>query len=225
MLRLIRLSFFASALVLILVSCNQDPTSVGADLIPDQDKIEFKEIDSYQTNIPQKSSYFENKMLLGAASQLLLGKNSYSESSILFRYSIFLPDSLLTRFKNGELIVSNAWMEMIPRYALGDKSANFDFSVHQIRSGWGLIKFDRDSLSQLRYDAVDVSSGLVVRDTLVKFNLKPEVVYEWLKYKVDTNATKNYGIILKPKPAAQRYLGFKAVQASSQTNETRLKIV
>ena len=226
MIKFLRFSLFALALTLIFISCNQDPTSVGSNLIPAQDKIGFKQLDSYQTNLTQRTSYFENKVKLGTANYVLLGKNSYAESSILLLYNIYLPDSLLARIKTGELIVTSATMNMIPRYTIGDKSAYFDFSVYQIRSLWSEIGFDRDSLSQLNYDANDVKSGLTTTDTTITFNLSTNVVSEWLQRKADsTSAPKNYGLFFKPKPSSQKILGFRAIEVTSATNESLLHII
>ncbi len=206
-----RIFILLAFLIISFVACNQEPTSIGSELIPNEDKITFKEFDSYKENIFQSSSAFEHKLKLGTSSKLLLGKFNNSESSILFRFSFSIPDSILNYLKTNQLIVKSASMQMIPKYTLGDKNALFDFRVHQIRSEWSLTGFDKDSIAQLKYDVNDVASSISVVDTLVKFDIKPEVVIEWLKAKLDASAPKNYGILLKPKPSTQRIIGFDAV--------------
>ena len=195
----------------LFISCNQDPTSVGSKLIPAQDQINFKQFDTYQLNTNQKSSFYSHTLKLGTASKVLLGKNNYAEADLLYQFSIYLPDSLLNYIKTNQLSVTSAWMTMKPTYKLGSTNLNFDFSAYQIRSTWNVIGFDKDSLKSLMYDNSNVLNSLSVTDTLVKFNLQPSVVQEWLKWKADsTSAPKNFGLIFKPNSSCQRFLGFDA---------------
>jgi hypothetical protein len=213
-------------LTALFISCNQDPTSVGSNLISEQDKFTFQQLNSDESNLFQKSSYFENKPKLGSSEYLLLGKTPYSESSILFRYQIYLPDTTLTRISNNEVILKEAWMEMIPRYTIGDKASAFDFTVHQVRSAWSAPGFDRDSSKSeyLKYDPADVKSGLIVTDTTVKFNLKTDVIREWFISKINSSAPKNNGIVLKP-GSTSKMLGFLAVQLNATYYETYLHLI
>ena len=226
MIRFLRLSLFAVALTVIFISCNQDPTSVGSNLVSEQDQFTFNQLDSYQSDISQKSSWSQVTPKLGTSNYILLGKTSYAESSLLLLYDIYVPDSLLTRLKAGELLVKSASMKMIPRYTLGDKSAPFDFSIYQVRSPWTEIGFNRDSLSQLSYDQSDIKSNLTMTDTTLNFDLSTNAVKEWLMRKADsTAAPKNYGIIFKPKPSTQKILGFLGIIGTSSSNESMLNII
>lgn len=226
MIRFLLLSFFAVALTVIFISCNQDPTSVGSNLVSEQDQFTFNQLDSYESNISQKSAWSQITPKLGTSQYVLLGKTSYAESSMLLLYNIYLPDSLLARLKAGELLVKSASLKMIPKYTLGDNSASFDFSVYQIRSPWTEIGFDRDSLSQLSYDASDIKSNLTTTDTTINFNLNTNVVKEWLMRKADsTAAPKNYGLIFKPKPSTQKILGFLGIHGTAATNESILNVI
>ncbi|MFA5804241.1 MAG: hypothetical protein WC879_06325 [Melioribacteraceae bacterium] len=226
MIRFLRLAFYLFAVTILIISCSQDPTSVGSELISQNEKISFQELDSYQANILQKSANYQDKIKFGLSNVVLIGKNSYAESSILMRYRIYMPDTLLALVKSGQYIVKSATMQMIPRYLLGDKTATLDFSVYQVRSDWSPVGFDRDSIPRLAYDPIDVSSGLTVNDTLVKFNLKNDVVTQWLKYSADSNsAPKNFGLLLKPKPSTKKIVGFYSAIPSSSKNETVLSVV
>ncbi len=226
MIRFLRLSLFAVALTVIFISCNQDPTSVGSNLVSEQDQFTFNQLDSYQSDISQKSAWSQVTPKLGTSQYILLGKTSYAESSLLLLYNIYVPDSLLTRLKAGELLVKSASMKMIPRYTLGDKSAPFDFSIYQVRSPWTEIGFNRDSLSQLSYDQSDIKSNLTMTDTTLNFNLSTNAVKEWLLRKADsTAAPKNYGIIFKPKPSTQKILGFLGIIGTSSSNESILNVI
>ncbi|MCX6168088.1 MAG: hypothetical protein NTX65_02025 [Ignavibacteriales bacterium] len=226
MIRFLRLSSFAVALIVIFISCNQDPTSVGSNLVSEQDQFNFNQLDSYQSDISQKSGWSSTTTKLGTSKYVLLGKTSYAESSMLLLYDIYLPDSLLTRLKAGELVVRSASMQLRPQYTLGDSLASFDFSIYQIRSPWTEIGFDRDSLSQLNYDASDIKSNLTTTDTTLNFNLNSNAVKEWLMRKADsTAAPKNYGIIFKPKSSTQKILGFLGIQGLSTATESILNVI
>lgn len=226
MIRFFKLAFYLLAVTILIISCSQDPTSVGSELISQNEKISFLELDSYQANIIQKSSNYQSRLKYGLSNVVLIGKNSYAESSILMRYRIYLPDSLAAFVKSGNYIVKSATMQMIPRYLLGNKTAPLDFSVYQVRSDWSPVGFDRDSIPKLVYDQIDVSSGFTVNDTLVKFNLKKDVITEWFKYSADSNsAPKNFGLLLKPKPSNQKIIGFYSSEPSSSSNETILSVI
>lgn len=226
MIRFLRLSLLVVTLTLLFISCNQDPTSVGSNLLSEQDKFTFQQLNSETSDISQKSSYYEYTPKLGGSEYLLLGKTPYSESSILYRFNIYVPDTTLTRISNNEVIIQSVWMDMIPRYTIGDKVSAFDFSVHQVRSDWTAPGFDRDSSKSqyLKYDAADVKSGLAVTDTTIRFNLKPEVIREWLNRKINSSAPKNNGIILTPGNTS-KMLGFRAVEVNGTYYETYLRVI
>jgi len=220
-----RLSFILFFATLIFISCNQDPTSVGSELISQNQKIAFQEFDSYQASTLQKSNDYQAKIKFGFSNTVLLGKNSFAEASILMRYHIYMPDTLWAKVRSNEYIVKSATMQMIPRYLLGDKTAPIDFSVYQVRSNWSPGGFDRDSIPNLIYDPVDVSSGFSITDTLIKFNLDSGVVTEWLKNSADSNsAPHNFGLLLKTKPNSQKIIGFRTADVTSTSNETTLSI-
>ncbi|MFA7229301.1 MAG: hypothetical protein WC061_09720, partial [Melioribacteraceae bacterium] len=223
MIRFLYSAAAAVSLTIIFISCNQDPASVGANLISEQDKFSFQQYDSQLSDVSQSSNYFTHKPKLGISEYVLVGKTPYSESSIMFRYKIDLPDSTLTRINAGEVIIRDAWMEMIPRYTAGEKSAPFDFTVHQVTSGWTAPGFDRDSISALRYDARDIKSNFTLTDTTVSFHIDPAVVKDWLMVKYNSSL-KNNGILLKATPNTQKILGFLAVQAGSSYYDTYMRL-
>lgn len=219
-------AWFFVGLILIINGCNNDPTSVGSNLLQDANKIKLYEYNTQLENSSQKSSTFHQNVLLGISDKLILGKNSYSESYILFRFNVYLADSLINKIKDNKLQIAETWMDMKVKYSLGEKSLPFDFSVHQIRKTWSSEHFNIDSLTVLNYDANDISFSRSINDTLVKFNLQPNSVFEWLKYSVDTlSAPKNNGILLKPSFSTQRFLGFEGIQLSNNADAPTLYIV
>lgn len=211
-----KILLFLFPLIFSLYSCSDSPTSVGENLIPNDDKISFNEFDSYKEDIPQQSYSYVEKIKLGSSDRIILGKTFYGESYILLLFKPSLIDTLLTRYKNKELKIYDTWISMKPNYFLGDKSLPFNFTVHQISNKWGIAGFDRDSLKNLQIDDNDISTNKVITDTLITFKLPISVVDTWLKSSYDSTTSKNYGIILKPTSNTQRMIGFKAVYSSNE---------
>jgi hypothetical protein len=200
---------------LIFLSCSDDPSSVGIDLIPDEDKIDFKQFDTHLTPLSQESSFHEAKLKLGISSKLLLGKTSFAESQMMLRYNVSLVDSLMNYLKNGQLVIRKVWIDLYPTYLLGDKSQNFNFTVHQIRNDWSPGGFDKDSLKFLQFDQSNVSipSSFNFTDSLITVDIQPSVMQQWYKHKYDSlNTPKNFGLLFKPTSNTQKILGFNAIQ-------------
>lgn len=213
-------------IAILLTGCNSNPTSVGSELLGNEGKLNFNIYNSQQENTKRNSYTYRKNLTLGVSDKLLLGKNSYAESYILLRFSVALADSVINKLKQNKLQLVNAWMYMKVKYSLGDKFLPFDFTVHRIRKDWGSDKFNYDSLKVLAYDASDISSSKNITDSLVTFNLSTDVVFDWLKYSVDsTSAPKNYGLLFKPTPNTQRFLGFKGYRLGSDSDVPLLYIV
>lgn len=208
---LLKYIFLPALLLSLFISCNEDPTSVGSDLIPAGDKLQFKQLNSQDSPIRQTSYFFEKNINLGTSSILLLGKNSYAESVMLLRFFIPFSDSMVTYYKNNQFKIKQVWMEMVPAYKLGETTQNFSFSVHQVRSEWSSVGFTKDSLASLNYDHQDISSTKNIEDTLLTFKIDTKVIEEWLKFRADSlSAPKNFGLLFKPSDNCQRFLGFNA---------------
>jgi hypothetical protein len=216
---------FIPLLILIFSSCNDEPTSVGYNLLPEDGKIQFKQLDSKDTPISQSSSTFEAKLNLGTSPYIILGKNANLESVVLMQFSPAFADSMVIYYKSNKVKIKKAWMEMRRAYKLGDETQNFDFTLHQIRKNWTSTGFDKDSLVLLTYDSKNVASSKVLADTLLKFDIEPEVIEQWLKYRVDTlSAPKNYGLLMKPTANTQRFIGFIAFGETITSDLPTLKI-
>lgn len=230
MIKYLRLSFLFLSLIALFISCSDSPTSIGENLIPDQDKINFVQYDSFTEGIPQQSYSYQEKLKYGSSEKVLLGKSSLGESYILYKFFIYMPDSLLTKLANNELTVTSAKMEMKSTYKLGSASDPFDYSVHQIRKAWTEDGFDKDTLKTFletsQYDLADVSRNRVIaqNDSLLKFDLSTQVVTDWLKAKKDSNFTRNYGLLFKPKAGTNRFFGFDAVYTDGTSTNILLKI-
>lgn len=193
------------------LSCNEDPTSTGADLLPEDGKIQFKQFDTQVFPVNQSSATFNAEVDFDQSITLLLGKNSYAESVMLLNFSDPFTDSMVTYYKNNQFKIRKTWMEMIPVYKLGEESRTFDFNVHQIRSGWSSAGFDKDSLALLSYDASNVSFDKKITDTLITFQINNSVMDEMLKYQANSSTgSQSYGFYFKPTSNCERIIGFNS---------------
>jgi len=223
--------YYKSTLILLLAlfifaACNQDPTSVPDKLIPDEDKVEFNKFDTYELNVRQSSSYYEELENLYGADTRILGKNEYAKSSILYSWDIYLPDSIKTYINNGQATVLSSKVFMTRKYTLGDTSGFFDFSVHKITSDWSATKLHRDTLQFIKREATDIAFNKIKTDSTVSFDLNQNVVYDWLRYTSDSNSTsKNNGIYITPTNNTNYFIGFEATYSYGTYEQTEIMIV
>jgi hypothetical protein len=229
LINILRLSCTVLISTLIFISCNQPPPTASQSLIPTEDLIYATHVTSDTWNLSQSSSSFEKELKMGIADRVLLGQNAYSKTDLLFRYAVYLPDTTKSYLRNGTATITKAWMVMKPSYILGDSTKPFGFSAYQIRSPWGLLNFNRDSLSVVlnTRDQQNVISNVPsnpTRKDSIKFNIEPSVVAEWATYdSTNSNSKKNYGLIFIPTEGTDRYLGFRAVTSSTESQITYMK--
>ncbi|MFH1197342.1 MAG: hypothetical protein V1720_16710 [bacterium] len=205
--RLLLLSTLFLATISFIISCKEDPTSAGVDLIPGEDFFQNDSVDSFTDSLTQSSRTYTEKIELGASERILLGKFDNMETEMLVRYAFVLPDSLEDPLTDDSLIVRDAWIEMISTYRLGDTLSTFDFSLHDITSDWSASGFDKDSLAALQYNEINISSKSIT-DTLIKFNINPDIPFRWLKKIVDDDLADNYGLLFKPASFVNQIIGF-----------------
>ncbi len=211
-------------LIFSLASCSDSPTSIGSNLIPGDDNVQFDLLDSYKDSLSQKSSFIKDTLNLGGSSKILLGKTDFAESVMLLAYSPTVPDSILTYYKNNEVKIKEAWINMHIVYRLGDKNANYNFEVHQVRNNWNL-NFDEDSLAVLQYDNNNVGSNVIMNDTLVKVDLQTSVIDEWIQYQDSTIDIVNYGLYFAPTQDTRQILGFVGTSYVQDTTQPTIHFV
>jgi len=226
LIRLFKIFILTSALISILVSCTDDITSIGKDLLPNKDIIDILYINSEEGAFEQQSKYYTDSLSLTTSSMLLLGKHDNVESTMLMKFLIFLPDSIKDAVNDGTLQVLNSTMEIVPVYTYADKSNFFDFNVHKINSSWNSLTFDKDSLENLNYDDIDLSSNRSYTDTLISFDFDKELTQEWLNYSAaDDQANNNNGIYFNYEASSDKVVGFPAISYGEDNKLARLKIV
>ena len=224
--KLFKIFILTSALTSILVSCTDDITSIGMDLLPNKDIIDILFINSEEGAFEQQSKYYTDSLSLTTSSILLLGKHDNVESTMMMKFLIFLPDSIKDPVNDGTLQVLSSTLEIEPIYTYAEKSNYFDFNVHKINSTWNSLTFDKDSLENLNYDDIDLSSNRSYTDTLISFDFDKELTQEWLNYSAaDDQASNNNGIYFNYEASSDKIVGFPAISYGEDNKLARLKIV
>ena len=196
----------AALLLLQLYSCSDDPSSIGADLLKN-DNLKVNELDSYKDTLSQESSSFKRTLPLGSSYTLLVGRTANVEASALMKFSIILSDSLKNSIQADSIIVTSATIQLVRDYPTKANNSSYDFTVHSVQSGWTSAHFTSDSLPMLSYDPSDISSNKILSDSLDEFNISNDAASAWLKYAVDSIGT-NYGIYIKPTDNSQKVVGY-----------------
>ncbi len=226
LIRLFKILIITSALITILVSCTDEITSIGKNLLPNKDIIDILFINSEEGAFEQQSKYYIDSLSLTTSSVLLMGKHDNVESTMLMKFLIFLPDSIKDAVNDETLQVLSSTMELVPIYTYADKSNHFDFNVHKINSTWNSLTFDKDSLSSLNYDDIDLSSNRNYTDTLISFDFDKELTQQWLNYSAaDDQASNNNGIYFNYEASSDKVVGFPAISYGVDNKLARLKIV
>lgn len=190
-----RTTLFVTAMLLALLSvalasCMEEPSPVGARLLPDTDllKLDTTTVGAIKTSSEQN---IPTKLL---PSRLLVGKTSDRESWAAIRFNA-IHDSLVL------VNVLSARLELRVNYHFGDSLAPFSFDVHKILRNWGSDSLTIDSLrSPGFFQATPMSSlnaGPVGDTATVAVALDTATVRSWLNAPLDTMTT-NFGVLLKP---------------------------
>jgi hypothetical protein len=219
------LSFIAILLFIVInfLTCSDDPTSIGIDLL-DGDFLIISTIDTKDDTITQSSSYFKKVVPLGLSSKLLIGKRDELEATTLMNFVFFIEDSLEQDFLDDNIGVTQAFIELTPTsYIYTDENADYDFTVHEITSNWS-IEFTSDSLANLSFNEEDLSSNKNFTDSIYTFDLNNEFVLQWIKNSIDASLGTNNGIYFMPTVNTGKVVGFEALTPTS-SDAAKLKVV
>ncbi len=208
----------------ILISCSDDPSSVGLNLL-EQDYLKVDTINSVEGNFFQTSSHFKKVISLGNSSRLLVGMKNNLTAYSLMNFAFFLPDSIKTDFNEGNIVIESATIELFPNYIFTDSLAEFDFAVHKVISHWSSSTFSADSFSTLQYNFDDVCSDKSFGDSVYSFKITNELAREWIDFSMNTDSLTNYGILISPDTTkTQKIVGFQAYNAFLDV-ESKLKVI
>jgi hypothetical protein len=210
-------------IILNLVSCSEDPSSIGSPFVK-RDLINLDSLDSFKDTFPQFSYTYKHIIPLGYSSNLLLGKKDNNVATMLLNFNIIVPDSVKTDLLNNALTVSSATVQLYKSYNYGDSTALLDYTAHSINTPWTSTSFTIDSLPNLLYDAADVSSNRTAPgDTLYQFNLSTDLALKWLNIYANSQTPDN-GIVVIPQSTG-RIVGFYALTSSTSVDIPFLVVV
>jgi len=222
--RLIILLTISVLLLFSINSCNDDPTSIGANLLPNQDLINVNSIDS---SFIQKARFYDTDTLaLNSSSKVLLGKSDKVESTILMNFVMFLADSINEAILDNSIIIHSAVMEMEPIYTFGESNSPFDFTIHEITSEWNSLEFGKADLPGLTYNAEDVSSNhQFLGDSLITMDFDKDLFLEWMKLSANETQEENHGIYFEYTDETNKIIGFPAISPLYDSVLTRIKVI
>ena len=218
------LSFYAIILfsVLNLLSCSDDPSSIGIDLL-DGDYLVVNTFDTQDDTVTQSSSFFKEVVPLGFSNYVLIGKRDELEATTLMKFVFSIEDSLSQDFLDDNIIINEAFIELTPTYIYTDSIADYDFTVHEITSDWSL-DFTSDSLDFLSYNMDDLSSNKNFTDSIYTFDLNNDFVLQWIKNSIDTSLGENKGLYFIPTMNTGKVVGFQALTPLS-SDAAKLRVV
>ena len=205
------------------LSCSDDPTSIGIDLL-DGDFVIVNTFDTQYDTVSQTSSFFKEVVALGLSSKVLIGKRDELEATTLMDFTFFIADSLRQDFLDGNITVTQAFIELTPVYTYTDESAEYDFTVHNITSVWSILGFTSDSLANLSFDVEDLSSNKNFTDSIYTFDLNNDYVLQWIKISIDSSLGENNGIYIIPTMSTGKVVGFQALTTTS-SDAAKLRVV
>ncbi len=182
-------SLLFSFALLLLAGCANEPTPVGAKLLPGGDLLRldtsiYRSLRSYsKSNITQTAT----------SPRVLVGNLDNLQSWGLYRFQ-YLPDSIRNmRFVSAELNLRTI-------YHFGDSLAPFSFTVHQILQNWISDSLTIDSLKApgfYRQPPCGTYSTASLGDTIsISVPLDTTAIRAW-GTSTDSVET-NFGLLLKP---------------------------
>mgnify|MGYP006948911918 CR=1 FL=1 len=207
--------------------CNDDPTSLGSNLIPNQDLINATKVNSLDLNFEQKSKYYAtDSLLLSSSTRIFLGKSGNVQSTMLMKFYMFFADSIQEAIRGDSLVLLSSTVEMEPLYAYGDIENTFDFTVHKINGDWNSLEFGKNELDLLDYDVNDIKTNYKNDgDSLITFDVDNALVEEWMTLAANDEQESNFGLYFDIVEGSNKILGFPAISTTYDTVLTRLKLI
>jgi len=174
-----------------LSGCMDDPSSVGAGLIPASDLLQIDTV-----VVASTSSHSEKAAplsFMNLPTTFAVGKSENFEAWSLIQFTGF-SDTL------NRIAIQGADLHLRAVYHLGDSLGQFSLAMHTMLTDWNRISFVYDSL--LAPGTFDASStpfnlGSIGDTDEVVLPLDTALVMTWFRAAADTTY-RNFGIVLEP---------------------------
>ncbi len=206
-------------------ACKEEISDAGGILIPPADKFNIAVFNSDSLSLTQSVVNYSQKIDLGSSTRILLGKFENIKSTALLKFFLFIPDSLINPLTNDSLTVIDSWVELPINYTIGDTNSALTFEAHNITNFWLAADFDLDSLNALGYDAANIAAPRENSDSLISFGISKELVYNWMKKRVDDTYPSNYGMVIIPDNSNSKMIGFQGLANLAKFAEPALRVV
>jgi hypothetical protein len=204
---------------LILTSgCSDDPTDVGAGVLPSQDTVTTRTLVFYAA-----SDTTFRKRIDGIYGRLLAGKYRDLVTPQDIEARTLLEFSGVPIFKSG-VIIDSAFITLTVDYRFGDTTGQYGFTAYKRAPSWSEDPkaFNWDSVSQLPADPVGtfLAPSIAPTDTFIRFALDTALIRAWSK------TTGGLGsVLLVPSLTTGFVLGFGDVVTTISDNRPQLTVM
>jgi hypothetical protein len=226
---------FKSIIVLIYIfiisSCNDKPSDMAINLLPDTVKI--KSISTYDTTLITGTRVYRARYPIFNLGSVFIGKAQGLSAVTLLNFA-YLPDTLGTLTEDK---IESVKLTMYPeRYTMGDSlQGTLEFNIYQVIRRWNPDTTSYDSLivSPANYFGTEklytFNGRITLQDTInpIAIELPKKLITEWLKtemvYDTTTKTTVpkrivNWGIALVPSQNSTVINRFSGNMSSGNTS-------
>ncbi len=205
-------------LITFTTGCDEDPTSVGEGILPDEDFIAIDTLiidayESFSVDVPTTT---------GGSPTLFVGENEKKRVMSIFRFDSLLTDRNITPDTIDASEVFDATLYLTPEYYLGDSTETISVELFEVLSGWSPEGFNRDVFEIInRGNESLYTSSVMLGDTnAVEFSLPRPLMRKWAEK--GEQSVIPQGLILKSNEDANGIIGFGG---SADDNAPRLRII
>jgi hypothetical protein len=222
-----------AAVSMILISCNDKPSDLAVNLLPDT--VGVRTVSSFDTLLITGKNVYMPFLPIFNNGSIFIGKFEDMTAVSLINFA-FLPDTL-GNVKLEE--IESAEMTLFPnRYAFGDTVGGyFGFDVYRVIRRWTpeTTTYDSVMVSPADYfssQKITTWEGTItLKDTIdpIKINLPADLIHDWLKTELvlDTATNKmvpkripNWGLAFIPKENSRIIHRFEAAAPAKVVSST-----
>jgi hypothetical protein len=216
---------FTIATLLFAVACDEDPTSVGEGILPDEDIIL---VDTLIIHQPTETFSFPFALTTGGLNFIYSGENAEVRVESIFRFDVLLSDMGVTADSIAAVIenhdgIFNASLILTPVVFEGDSAESLEFELFEPRNAWLASGFNRDIFESIGRSSEPVASGaMVLGDTAaVEIDLPAELISRWAELSEQTVFPR--GLIITSPPDSRGIVAFEG--RSVEETGPRLRII
>ena len=219
-------------LAVILSSCNDKPSDLAINMLPDT--VQIKGISTLDTLLIPSIRVYKARFPLFNYGSVFIGKANGITAVTLSNFA-FIPDSL-SWLKEDK--IESAVLKILPeRYTFGDSTTgNFEFDIRPVLRRWNTDTTNYDSLiiSPANYfgEVIATHNGrITLKDTLdpITYQLPKSLIIDWLRTEMKYDSTQgkevpklipNWGIAYIPKEntnVIHRFTGNRVNQTVTST--------